>query len=435
MKILKALDQHRLKVIEDLYVQAFPKSERKPFQLIVDKQREGTMEILSLEDENRFLGLAIFAHDKDIALLDYFAISEEIRGQGIGSRAIKALQKIYAGKRFVLEIETTKKECRDLEIRKHRKAFYLKNGLHTMDFDVNLFGVEMEILSNAEHLTYEEYLDVYKNACGLKFADKIRLIRQIPKESHISKDVTVQEEAMPPTRGKITRTLVRAAFIKSLPVMAGYVVLGIGFGILLKKSGYGLLWSFLISFTIYAGSMQYVAVSMLTSEASLISAALTTLMVNARHLFYGISMIEKYKDAGKRKPYLIFSLTDETYSILCGNDYPEGEDRHWYSFFVSLFNQCYWVMGSVLGSILGALITFHTAGIEFSMTALFVTVFVEQWLTSKNHLPALAGIFCSVCCLLIFGADGFLIPSMFAITLVLSLCKKMMDTEGGTAHE
>ena len=109
MKILKALDQHRLKVIEDLYVQAFPKSERKPFQLIVDKQREGTMEILSLEDENRFLGLAIFAHDKDIALLDYFAISEEIRGQGIGSRAIKALQKIYAGKAFVLEIETTKK--------------------------------------------------------------------------------------------------------------------------------------------------------------------------------------------------------------------------------------------------------------------------------------------------------------------------------------
>lgn len=428
MKILKALDAHRLKTIEDLYLQAFPKSERKPFQLMIDKQREGTMEILSLEEENRFLGLAILAHDKDIALLDYFAISKEFRGQGIGSRAIKALQKIYSGKRFVLEIETTKKSCKDLEIREHRKAFYLRNGLHTMDFDVNLFGVEMEILSNAEHLTYEEYLDVYKNACGLKFADKIHLIRQVTPVREVI------EETTGISRG-ITKNLIKAAFLKSLPVMAGYVVLGTGFGILLKKAGYGWFYSFLMSFTIYAGSMQYVAVSMLTSGASLISAALTTLMVNARHLFYGISMIEKYKDAGKKKSYLIFSLTDETYSILCGNDYPKGEDRHWYSFFVSLFNQCYWVAGSVIGSIIGALITFNTAGIEFSMTALFVTVFVEQWLTTKNHLPALAGLFCSVGCLLIFGSDGFLIPAMIAITIVLSLCKNVIDTEGGSAND
>ena len=231
------------------------------------------------------------------------------------------------------------------------------------------------------------------------------------------------------------KKLIKTAFVKSLPVMAGYVVLGIGFGILLKKAGYGVFWSFLMSFSIYAGSMQYVAISLLTSGASLISAALTTLMVNARHLFYGVSMIEKYKDAGKKKPYLIFALTDETYSLLCGEDYPEGEDPHWYAFFISVFNQFYWVAGCVIGSILGAMITFNTAGIDFAMTALFVTVFVEQWLTTKNHLPAVAGLACSIVCLLIFGSDSFLIPTMISITLVLALFKNVMDSEGGNKDE
>jgi len=233
----------------------------------------------------------------------------------------------------------------------------------------------------------------------------------------------------------ITRNLIKTAFVKSLPVMAGYIVLGIGFGILLKKAGYGLFWSFLMSFTIYAGSMQYVAVSLISSGVSLLSAALTALMVNARHLFYGVSMIDKYKEAGKKKPYLIFALTDETYSLLCGEDYPEGEDRHWYSFFISLFNQSYWVLGSVIGSILGSVITFNTAGIDFSMTALFVTVFVEQWLTAKNHLPAIIGLLCSAGCLLLFGSDNFLIPSMVSITILLFLCKNKLDIEGGVEHE
>ena len=433
MKIVKATDEKRLKLIEDLYMRAFPKSERKPFKLMIQKQAEGTMELLSIEEENAFLGLAIFAHDKDIALLDYFAISDDLRGQGIGSRAIKALQKIYAGKRFVLEIETTKKPCDDLEMRQHRKAFYLRNGLHTMDFDVNLFGVEMEVLSNGEYLNFDEYLDVYKNACGLKFADKIHLIREV--EQKPMQETVVSENTTDKSATGITKNLIKTAFIKSLPVMAGYVVLAIGFGILMKEAGYGLFWSFLMSFTIYAGSMQYVAVSLLSSGASLISAALTTLMVNARHLFYGVSMIVKYKDAGKIKAYLSFALTDETYSLLCGDDYPEGEDRHWYSFFVALFNQCYWVIGSIIGSILGSLITFNTAGIDFSMTALFVTVFVEQWLTAKNHLPAIAGLFCSIACLMIFGPDSFLIPTMISITIVLSLCKKVMDNEGGAKDE
>ena len=226
---------------------------------------------------------------------------------------------------------------------------------------------------------------------------------------------------------------IKYAFLKSLPVMAGYIVLGIGFGILLKEAGYGLFWSFLMSLTIYAGSMQYVAVSLLTSGASLLSVAMTTLMVNARHLFYGISMVDKYKDAGKKKAYLIFSLTDETYSILCSDDIPENLDPHWYRFFLSLFNQSYWILGCVLGSLVGTIFTFDTAGIDFSMTALFVTVFVEQWLTTKNHWPALIGLCCSIICLAIFGADSFLIPTMIAITVVL-LCVRG-SVEGGVNHE
>ena len=223
---------------------------------------------------------------------------------------------------------------------------------------------------------------------------------------------------------------IRIAYQKSLPVMAGYIVLGIGFGILMKDAGYGFLWSFFMSLTIYAGSMQYVGVSLLTSGASFITVALTTLMVNARHLFYGLSMIEKYKDTGKKKPYLIFALTDETYSLLCDDNIPEGAERQGYQFFVSFFNQCYWVLGSVLGGLLGAILPFDTAGIDFSMTALFVTVLVEQWLTTKNHWPAISGLVISAACLGIFGPEKFLIPTMFMITIALLFMKRMQNPGG-----
>ena len=234
----------------------------------------------------------------------------------------------------------------------------------------------------------------------------------------------------------MNRASLKRAFLATIPVMSGYLAIGIGFGIVVQSRGYGLLWSAAMSTFIYAGSMQFVALELMGSGAGLLTAALTTLMVNARHLFYGISMVDKYKDAGAKKPYLIFALTDETYSLLCGDDYPEGADPHWYSFFISLFDQCYWIVGSALGSILGTVITFDTAGIDFAMTALFVTVFVEQWLTTKNHLPAITGLLCSVGCLVIFGADNFLIPTMIAITIILSLCKNRMDREeGGFSHE
>ena len=217
---------------------------------------------------------------------------------------------------------------------------------------------------------------------------------------------------------------IKKAFYKSLPVMAGYIVLGIGFGILLRNAGYGTLWSFAMSLLIFAGSMQYVGVGLISGGASVITTILTTVMVNARHLFYSISMIERYKDAGRYKPYMIFALTDEPYSLLCDGSVPEGCDPSRYRFFVSLFNHCYWVAGCVTGSILGSVLPFSTAGIEFSMTALFIASFTEQWLSSKDHIPALCGLFSSLFCLLLFGSEAFLIPSMLLITFVLTLLRK-----------
>ena len=219
------------------------------------------------------------------------------------------------------------------------------------------------------------------------------------------------------------------AFYTSLPVMAGYMVLGMGFGILLKSAGYGWLWSFAMSTFVFAGSMQYVGVGLISSGVSALMMALTTFMVNARHLFYGISMIEKYKDAGKYKPYLIFALTDETYSLLCDGKTPEGTDPHLFRFLVSLFNQCYWVTGSVLGSLLAGVLPFSTSGIEFSMTALFIASFTEQWLSSKDHLPAITGLICTLLCLVVFGSEIFLIPAMLMITLVLTLLRKREEVQ------
>ena len=178
----------------------------------------------------------------------------------------------------------------------------------------------------------------------------------------------------------------------------------------MHNAGYGVLWTAAMSLFIYAGSMQYVGVNLLTGGASVITTALTTVMVNARHLFYSISMVDLYKDAGKYKPYMIFALTDETYSLLCDGKTPEGADPNAYRFFVSLFNHSYWVTGSILGSLLGAVIP-------------FIAAFTEQWLTTKDHIPALTGLLSTLVCLVIFGRDRFLIPAMLLITLVLTLLR------------
>ena len=232
----------------------------------------------------------------------------------------------------------------------------------------------------------------------------------------------------------MNRDTLKCAFIASLPVMAGYNVLGIGFGILLSAQGYAFWWATLMSIFIFAGSMQYVGVDLLTGGVSVISAALMTLMVNARHLFYGVSMLEKYKDMGWRKPYLIFGLTDETYSILCSDpELPDTVDRRNFDILLTFMNQCYWVGGSTIGALLGNNLAFNSKGVEFSMTALFVVIFVDQWEKAENHLPALWGLVVTVICLLIFGSDSFLIPSMVLITVGLLAMQKFLKMGGEKA--
>ena len=214
---------------------------------------------------------------------------------------------------------------------------------------------------------------------------------------------------------------IKNAFYATIPVMAGYLVLGIGFGMVLRTRGYGILWALAMSVFIYAGSMQYVAIDLLTGGVSLITAAVTTLAVNARHLFYSISMIDKYKNQ-KRKNFLIFTLTDETYSLVC-SEVSDGTDASSYYFYVSLFDYIYWIGGSAIGSVLGSVLPIRTEGVDFALTALFLTVFVEQWLTTKNHLSAIIGVGASVICLLLFGSDKFLIPDMILITCLLLAMK------------
>lgn len=232
------------------------------------------------------------------------------------------------------------------------------------------------------------------------------------------------------------KKVLKQSLIDTLPVMTGYLVLGFGFGIIVKVNGLSILHAFIMSACIYAGSMQYAAIGLFTSGASLITVALTTLMVNARHIFYGISMLDKYKNTGIKKPYLIFSLTDETYSLVCtDNAKIEEKDRKRYYLLVSIFNHLYWISGSVIGAVIGSFVKFNSEGIEFALTALFVTVFVDHWLSVreqnkekyslktdlKSHFPAIIGVLASVICLIIFGKDNFLIPTMLIIAFALCL--------------
>ena len=226
------------------------------------------------------------------------------------------------------------------------------------------------------------------------------------------------------------KNTLKTAFVSTIPVMTGYLVLGFGFGIVLNSSGFGIAIALAMSLFIYAGSMQYVAIGLMTAGTPLLTVALTTLMVNARHLFYGISMLEKYKNTGKRKPYLIFALTDETYSLVCtDNPAIAPEQRNDYYLFVSLLDQLYWVTGTVLGIAIGKLVSFNSEGIDFALTALFVTVFVEQWLSTKKHAPALIGLGVSVLCLVIFGSESFLIPTMLGIAALLCVYKEGSENE------
>ena len=220
---------------------------------------------------------------------------------------------------------------------------------------------------------------------------------------------------------------VRAAFPHTIPVLTGYLVLGVAYGVLMQTKGYGTPWVLLMCCLAYCGSMQFVAITLLTTVFDPIQAFLMSLMVNARHLFYGVSMLDRYRSTGRKKPYLIFALSDETFSVTCSTDVPEDVDRGWFYFFVTLLDQLYWFCGAALGALGGMLIRFNTQGLDFSMTALFVVIFINQWRKDKQHISALAGLGLSVLSLLFFGAENFLLPAMAAILLALALMQKPIE--------
>ncbi|HHV09375.1 MAG TPA: branched-chain amino acid transporter AzlC [Clostridiales bacterium] len=223
------------------------------------------------------------------------------------------------------------------------------------------------------------------------------------------------------------RAALKAAFPHTIPVLTGYLVLGAAYGILMNSKGFSLFWILLASIFIYAGSMQFVTVSLLAAGFDLMGAFLMTLAVNARHLFYGISLLKQYRGFGKLKPYLIFSLTDETFSIVCSAGIPEQVDRKWFYFFISLLNHSYWITGSLIGGVLGSLLDFNTKGIDFVLTALFVVILINQWQSTKNHLPAIIGIVSAIVCRFLFGASNFIIPSMIMILTLVTVARSPME--------
>ena len=221
---------------------------------------------------------------------------------------------------------------------------------------------------------------------------------------------------------------IKFALSKSLPVLFGYLFLGSAFGIMLYEAGYNVLWAVLISFVVYAGSGQFLLVSLLSSAASLPTVAFMTLFVNSRHIFYGLSYIETFKKGGWRYPFMIFSLTDETYSVNTSfrsvpNDVNEVKARY----YIGLFDHIYWIMGTIIGSLAGQLIPIDFTGVDFSMTALFVVIYIDQMLASKNKITGVIGIVCAVVCLIVFGADKFLLPSLILTVALLSAMKPLID--------
>lgn len=229
----------------------------------------------------------------------------------------------------------------------------------------------------------------------------------------------------------IRRKALKAAFPYTIPIFAGFWFLGIAYGIYMNVSGFSFWYPMLMGLTIFGGSLEFVAVSMLLSPFAPVQTLIMTLMIQARHLFYGISMLDKYKGMGWKKFYLIFGMCDESFSINYTANIPEDVDKGWFMFFVTLLNQLYWVSGAAIGGILGSFITFDTEGLDFVMTAMFVVIFLEQWFKEGKHYTALIGIVASVVCLVGFGADSFMIPTMLCILCLLTVFRTPIEKAGG----
>lgn len=225
----------------------------------------------------------------------------------------------------------------------------------------------------------------------------------------------------------------KAAFPHTIPIMAGFLFLGMTYGIYMSSLGFSFVYPLGMALIIYAGSMEFVTANLLIGAFNPLQAFLMTLMINARHLFYGLAMLEKYNIPGLKRLYLIFGMSDETFSVNCSAEPPAEVDGSWFMFFVTLLNQSYWVLGAALGGLFGMLLKFNTQGLDFVMTAMFVVIFLENWLKEKNHTSALAGLGISVVCLALFGAEGFIIPAMGGILLALTLLRPRLEKGGEAA--
>lgn len=229
---------------------------------------------------------------------------------------------------------------------------------------------------------------------------------------------------------EVQKKALAAVFPKTLPILAGFLFLGLTYGVYMNVLGFAFWYPMLMSAAIFAGSMEFVAGNLLLGAFDPLQAFLLTLMINARHLFYGISMLEPYGKS-RFQPYLVFGMCDETFSINCSAEIPEGVDPDWFYLFVTVLNQIYWFTGATLGGIFGSLLHFDTKGLEFVMTAMFVVIFLDQWDKDRFHAPALLGLALSALCLVLFGADRFIIPSMLAILSVLTLLRAQLEKKAG----
>lgn len=219
----------------------------------------------------------------------------------------------------------------------------------------------------------------------------------------------------------------RKAFPHTVPVLAGYLFIGLAFGVMFAEKGYSFLWAILVSTVVYAGSGQYLAVNFFVPGFSLVQAAFLTLMVNVRHVFYGLSLVDRYNRFGRKRWYLIFGMTDETYSLVCTTNVPEGVDEEKFLLAITALDQLYWVVGCAIGAVAVSMIDFNSQGIEFAMTALFLVIFIELWYRRNNRVPELLGVLAALVCLLVFGADNFILPTMLTIVAVLLISKKRLD--------
>ena len=226
----------------------------------------------------------------------------------------------------------------------------------------------------------------------------------------------------------------KAAFPYTIPIFAGFWFLGLAYGIYMNVSGFSFWYPLFMSATIFGGSLEFVTVTMLLSPFAPLQALLLALMIQARHLFYGIAMLDKYKGLGWKKFFLIFGLCDETFSINCTARVPEGVDKGWFMLFVTLFNYLYWVTGATVGGLAGSLLTFDTKGLDFVMTAMFVVIFMEQLFKERQYYTALIGVASTAACRLAFGPDAFLIPTMACILVSLTLFRKPIEKAGGAAQ-